>query len=227
MFLFCWVKYPVFLKGIVWSEKVPRRWLCVTQWMGIFGWIFVRYTLESKSLPFAGPRHDRSIATSLMEDCEWNFCAKGTEVHWTSLFIAFFCPLSLVLHKWALPKVTTYNFVSHGEKIIQIFICTPSNLHSVTNYLLANDSYLNSRKLSLRLSYDSLIASQLDLSGNIWHLFWIYLKNSHSSRTRCLLGREKYLRLSELPTVPYITSQGFSVLTKLGLEFCFCFCFCV
>lgn len=139
----------------------------------------------------------------------------------------FFCPLSLVLHKWALPKVTTYNFVSHGEKIIQIFICTPSNLHIVTNYLLANDSYLNSRKLSLRLSYDSLIASQLDLSGNIWHLFWIYLKNSHNSRTRCLLGREKYLRLSELPTVPYITSQGFSVLTKLGLEFCFCFCFCV
>ena len=101
---------------------------------------------------------------------------------------------------------------------IQLCICAPCDCQS--DKIICSQREPDSNRQSLRLSHHRSRALQVGLPSGGLCFSWAYLRISHGFRTRCLLGREKYLWSSESSSA----NQGFSVLTVFGLGvFCFRF----
>lgn len=117
-------------------------------------WSSLLRTLESNwSLPVAGTRRDCSIAPPLLEDWGWNSVQTGLRFTWHPCWLHFVI-LSLSYRIIGLSPGYPPVILNHmGKKIIQLFICTPNNLHRVVDYLLMNDGFIRILTGSLLLCH--------------------------------------------------------------------------
>lgn len=134
---------------------------------------------------------DCSLTTSPPEDCEWISVQQALRLPWP---LCLFCLVILSPDHWAPSQVSSlWLSVTWGK--IQLYVCAPCDCHS--DKIICSQRELNSNRQSLRLSHHRSRAWQVGLPGSGLCFPWAYLRISHGFRTRCLLGREKYLWSSE------------------------------
>lgn len=98
-----------------------------------------------------------SLATSLPEDCPWiDFCARGPEVHLTSLLTAFVI-LSLSLERWGFSQLPTWDRRSPGKSHPVMPLCPKWSSQCYKLFANEKQFHPNSNRQSLKKKGKSFI----------------------------------------------------------------------
>lgn len=170
-------------------------------------------TLESnKCVPVSSTCCDCRIATSLLEDCERNFRAKGLR------FIPIYCILlSFSLIRWLVllpPMILDHSGGNHT-------VFAP---HVIVTVLQVNCLWIT----FIWLSKGNLLSCHTARSFGWYITFNLNLPEELPQCQNQVPFRERKIPKNVWASIFLIpTSQGVSILTVFGLEFCFVFVFSV
>lgn len=185
---------PVCLKDILWSGKVRRSWpltMCTVDRLSLAGSSELPTSESVESSLLCLCSCDCSLTTSPPEDCEWISVQQVLRFP-SPLCLFYFVILSL--DHWA-PSQVSPPWLSVTWGRIQLCICAPCDCQS--DKIICSQREPDSNRQSFRLSHPRSRALQVGLPSGGLCFSWAYLRISHGFRTRCLLGREKYLWSSE------------------------------